>query len=222
MSRSRIFCLVIATACLAACGASGSGTSTTSVYPGSGAYGWVLKATGQTTSLSYGLSFVHASTPAVEYQIESGSAVLTDVRQVSNGSVNTARRTATGLSPYALVYIIGGDVRRVPLQADGKAPATQVLRAGSTDACLFVTDSNHQRIGPDDAAVAQGKTVFLDDAPRLRRAGHNLILGHLIQVRARTAADKRRVEQPSLDFAQCCTNRRSVPARGRHERPLPC
>ena len=146
MTPTRLTCL-LTTLSLAACGGGGSGSSGNSSVPSSGSYAWVLTASGPIAGLSYGLSFVHASTPTIQYQIEAGSAVLTDSRVVSSGSVDTTQRTASALTPYALVYIIGGDVRRVPLQANGKAPATQVQRAGSTDACKFLEDTNQQSIG---------------------------------------------------------------------------
>lgn len=140
--------LVLAAA-LAGCGGGGGGDSSgnAGAAPSSGAYAWVLKAQGPTASLSYGLSLVSRSQPGTEYQVEYGSSVLTDTRVVSSGSVDAANLKTSTLQPYALVYIVGGDVRRVPLQANGKLPSTQVQRAHSTSACTFLTDANDQPRG---------------------------------------------------------------------------
>ena len=133
---------------LVACGGGGGSNSggAAGTPPASGPYAWVLKAQGPTTSLTYGLSLLHAATPQTEYVVEFGSAVLTDTRVVSSGSVDAAGQKTGSLQPYALVYIVGGDVRRVPLQADGSAPATLVQRAHSTTACKFLVNGQEQTI----------------------------------------------------------------------------
>ena len=130
-------------AVLTGCGGGGGDSSgNAGAAPSSGPYAWVLKAQGPTASLTYGLSLVSRAQPGTEYQVEYGSSVLTDTRVVSTGSIDTANQTTGTLQPYALVYIVGGDVRRVPLQANGKLPSTQVQRAHSTTACKFLTDAN--------------------------------------------------------------------------------
>ncbi len=135
-------------ATLVACGGGGGSNSggSAGTPPSSGPYAWALKAQGPTLSLTYGLSLLHASTPGTEYVVEYGSSVLTDTRVVSAGSVDAAGRKTGSLQPYALVYIVGGDVRRVPLQANGSAPATLVQRAGSTTACNFLVNAQQQAI----------------------------------------------------------------------------
>jgi len=119
-------------------GGGGGGTGAVASVPTSGAYSWLLKASGPTNALQYALSLVHPSKPDTEYVIEFGSSVVTDARLVSGASVDTANRRATGLQPSVLVYIVGGDVRSVPTQADGTPPANHVQRAASTTACRFV------------------------------------------------------------------------------------
>ena len=140
---TRILALAVASA-LAACGGGGGDAGTTSAavtYPASGPYGWILKASGSTTALRYGLSLVHPSKPDTEYVIEVSSAAVTDGRLVSSGSVDGAALKAVSLRPSFLVYIVGGDVRSVPMEANGAAPSTRVQRAGSTSACKFVVDA---------------------------------------------------------------------------------
>jgi hypothetical protein len=140
--------VLAACAPLFACGGGGGSNSggAAGTPPASGPYAWVLKAQGSTSSLTYGLSLLHASTPQTEYVVEFGSSVLTDTRMVSSGSVDAANQKTSALQPYALVYIVGGDVRRVPLQANGSAPATLVQRANSTTACKFLVNAQGQSV----------------------------------------------------------------------------
>ncbi|MEO5690224.1 MAG: hypothetical protein ABIR54_22930 [Burkholderiaceae bacterium] len=142
------FAFVLAAA-LAGCGGGGGGDSSGNgdAPPSSGPYGWALKAQGPTTSLTYGLSLTSPARPGVEYTVEYGSSVLTDTRVVSSGSVDVANARTSVLQPYALVYIVGGDVRRVPLQANGKLASTLVQRAHSTTACKFLVDANKRPQG---------------------------------------------------------------------------
>ena len=141
--------LTMLAAGLSGCGGGGGGDSSGNgdAAPSSGPYAWVLKAQGPTGSLTYGLSLVSPSKPDTEYLVEYGSSVLTDTRVVSTGSVDAANSKTGALQPYALVYIVDGDVRRVPLQANGQLPSTLVQRAHSTTACHFVTDSYDHPLG---------------------------------------------------------------------------
>src|ERR1700748_600180 len=116
-----LFPAIALAAALAGCGGGGGGDSSgnADAAPTSGPYTWVLKAQGPTTSLTYGLSLVSPGKRGTEYMVEYGSSVLTDTRVVSAGSVDAANLKTGTLQPYALVYLVGGDVRRVPLQANG-------------------------------------------------------------------------------------------------------
>jgi hypothetical protein len=134
-------------ALLVACGSGGGGDSGTGPTqpntppPSSGLYSWLLKAEGATDSLKYGLSLVHPSDPNTEYVIEPANAAVTDAKLVASATVDTtALRTGT-LKPFALIYIVGGDVRRVSLEANGSAPASRVSKANTSSACAFVLDA---------------------------------------------------------------------------------
>jgi len=89
-----------------------------------------------------GVSLIHPGNPGVEYVIEPSSAAVGDLRVVTSGTVDASSQTVSNIKPYSLLYIFGGDVRRVPLVANGAAPATQVKQALSTAACFFVADAN--------------------------------------------------------------------------------
>ncbi len=124
-------------------GGSGGGSGSGSVsYPATGAFGWILKASGTTGAFSYGLSLVHPSKASTEYTIEVANANVSDARLLSGGSVNTSSLQVTALQPHSLIYIVGGDVRLLPMQANGAAPASRVQRAGSTSACRFELVAN--------------------------------------------------------------------------------
>lgn len=132
---------------LAACGGGGGGDAgspappTAPATPTSGTYAWLLKAVGATDNLQFALSLIHPQDSTTEVPIEAASAAVTDAKLVSSASVDaTALQTGT-LEPYALVYIVGGDVRRVPLRANGSAPAGRVQRAMTSSACRFVLEA---------------------------------------------------------------------------------
>jgi len=127
---------------LTACGGGSSNSSgAPAAPPPSGVYAWVLKAQGSTSALRFGLSLVHPAASRVEWVIEPASEVVTDAKVVASGTVDTAGQRVTAVEPFALIYIVGGDVRRVPLRANGQAPKPQVTRAQSTSACQFVLDA---------------------------------------------------------------------------------
>ncbi len=130
---------------LAGCGGGGGGDDaggSDQTFPASGAYGWVLKASGATSALKYGLSFVHPSKTSAEYVIEVARDVVSDVRVVASGTVDGARQRTSANQPYALVYIVGGDVRSVPLTANGADPKLRIQSAQSTSACEFTIEGN--------------------------------------------------------------------------------
>jgi hypothetical protein len=127
--------------------------------PATGVYAWLLKAEGATDHLKYGLSLIHPQDPATEVVIEPPNAAVTDSRLVATASVDTAALQSSPLEPYALVYIVGGDVRRVPLRADGTAPASRLQRANSSSACRFLLDA------PDYAAPENSRFVVSTAGP---------------------------------------------------------
>jgi hypothetical protein len=159
-SPSAVFLCVATSLVLSACGGGGGGSNpvvTPTTYPASGAYGWVLKASGPTGSLQYGLSLIHPGQADAEFVIEPASSVIRDAKLVVSGSVDTGAMRASAMQAYALLYIVGGDVRRIPMQADGTAPLSRIQRAQSTSACKFVIDAN-------DYASAQNSRFIVTTA----------------------------------------------------------
>ena len=127
-SLSAVFLCVATSLVLSGCGGGGGGSNpvvTPTTYPASGAYGWVLKASGPTGALKKGLSLVHPSQPDAEFVIERASDYVSDALLVSRGSVNAGALQVSSVQADALVSSRGGDVRWVPMQANGQSPVSQ-------------------------------------------------------------------------------------------------
>lgn len=168
ISRRTIATLGAVLPLLAACGGGGGGAGPSpdqdAAPPSSGTYTWVLKAQGATDALKYGLSLLHPSLPSTEFTIESGSSFVTDAKLALSGSVDTNRRVAESLTGNALLYIVGGDVRSVPLDANGQAPASRVQRAQSSSACGFEIDAQ-------DLAAPQNSRFIVSTANSMGQCG---------------------------------------------------
>ena len=132
--------LVAAAALLSACGGGGTSDPPPATTPASGFYQPVLKAQGPVDVPSFGLSLLHAAQPDIEFVIEPGA--VTDTRIVASGSVDAVAFKVTALQPQSLLYIVGGDVRRLPLSADGREALTRLQKAQTTSACRFVLDGD--------------------------------------------------------------------------------
>jgi len=142
--------VVAAAAALAACGGGGGGDAPAQgsveplpATPSSGTYAWLIKAEGSTASVDSskkGLSLVHPQQRDIEVVVEPAGTVVTDVKTLMAGRVDAAAPRIDALEPAALLYVLGGDVRHLPLRANGTAPAQRVQRAGTRSACLFVLD----------------------------------------------------------------------------------
>ena len=131
---------------LTACGGSLSATDPAlpggvpDAVPTSGAYTWVLKPTGAASAPRYGLSLIHPTAPTIEQVIEPASAALTDVKLLSAGALDIGAARVTDLRPQALLYLAAGDLRQVPLVANGNAPQGRVQRAQAINLCRFLVD----------------------------------------------------------------------------------
>ncbi|MBI5891547.1 MAG: hypothetical protein HZB47_12910 [Nitrosomonadales bacterium] len=138
--------VVIVTAMLAGCGGGGAANTSTPpsvvTYPATGTYSWTLPVRGALTAPTMGLSFVHPGDTSIEYVIEPAAAAISDVKEVSSGTVTVGGQTLSNIKPDSLLYIVAGEVRRIPLLANGIAPATQVKKTANISACKFVVAAN--------------------------------------------------------------------------------
>jgi len=175
---------------LAACGGGDSNDappppSAPLANPSSGSYGWTLKASGPTSALKHGLSLVHPSLPDNEYVIEVASEAITDTKLVLSGTVNAGQRSASAVQPHALLYIFGGDVRAVPMQANGASALSQVKRSNTNSACRFLLAAN-DHAAPDNSrfivstAGADGVCGTSDDGRAEVRLSAGATLGYSV------------------------------------------
>ncbi|MFM9917512.1 MAG: hypothetical protein ACKVOX_17045 [Rhizobacter sp.] len=124
---------------LSSCGGGGGHDGALTTFPTSGAYGWINKQVDSKVALS----LVHPSQPDNEYQIDTtGVANIFTTQLVSSGSVDTATQRVASIQPHTLLYIMDGQVRSVPLQANGDAPSSRVRHSSSTSACRFLKAAN--------------------------------------------------------------------------------
>ena len=147
---------------LTACGGGGGGSAVTvpvpaDVFPTSGNYAYALKAGGSTTNPTVGLSLIHPLERSAEYQIETVSANLTDVKLIYSGTVSPATQSVSGVLPTALLYITGGDAKRLPLLANGNSPKTNVQAAGATGLCKITLEANDYAAPFDSKYMATTK-----------------------------------------------------------------
>ena len=127
---------------LSSCGGGGGHDGGLTTFPTSGPYGWITKFVDSKVALS----LVHPSQPDNEYQIDTtGVANIFTTQLVSSGSVDTATQRVASIQPHTLLYIMDGQVRSVPLQANGDAPSSRVRRSSSTAARAGCSASGMRR-----------------------------------------------------------------------------
>lgn len=131
-------------ALLTSCGGGGGdpGGPPAATFPSAGIYGWLLKPSGGTANLTFGLSLVHPGSRGDEYEIEPVTTSITATAVASSGTVDAALGRVDNIASHALLYIAAGDVRWLPLTANGTAPAGRVVRASIANACAFLVQEN--------------------------------------------------------------------------------
>ena len=155
---------------LTACGGGGSGgtggsptpvpVNPIATFPMTGAYQRLFTAEGPNTALRTGLSLIHPNDRSVEYQIESTNANVTDSLVIRAGTVDVSTRKVSNLIADAVVYIVGGNVKRIPLAATGADPKAAIQEAGVTTLCEFVAESNSVTLQGSDFATPLSSTYF--------------------------------------------------------------
>jgi hypothetical protein len=111
-------------------------------YPSSGNYAWLMPVGGASSAPSMGLSLIHPGNKTTQYVIEPTYAAVADVKVVNSGMVDVVTQTVSNIKPDSLLYIVAGEVRRLPLAANGAAPASRIKKTGNINACKFVIDAN--------------------------------------------------------------------------------
>ncbi|MBX3654395.1 MAG: hypothetical protein KF686_09425 [Ramlibacter sp.] len=108
-----------------------------------------------------GLSLVHPSLPDVEVTTPWG--VGTGQHMLVSGLVSTAA-SVSNVTPVALLYLVNGDLKRIPLTASGASPLEAVKSAGASTLCHFVAsaddyenvNSSRYIVSTSSAGVSQG------------------------------------------------------------------
>ena len=134
---------------VAAGGGSGGGTTT---FPASGAYGWILKASGPTDALRYGLSLVHQSRSDTEYVIEAASLNVSDARLLSSGTVDTGTPSHAGCASFIGLHR-RGRCARCANAGQWLGTVVEGQRSQATSACRFVISVN------DDATPLNSRCI---------------------------------------------------------------
>ena len=134
-----------------------SGGSTTPVVttpaataiPNGGSFAHVLKLEGSTTAPRFGISLIHPADRSAEYVIEPPALNIPSPITMYSGTVDAANSKISNLTAHSLLYIAGGDVKRLPLTATGTSPKATLQVAGVTNLCNFVIDSYYRPEGTD-------------------------------------------------------------------------
>ncbi len=129
-------------------GGGGNGTSegalvASAIQPSaSGAYTWLITSQGLSDTKTNGLSLIHPAAPAIRHEIEPITSALIDLVPVLSGTLDAGVPAVRDIKPHSLLYIVDGDVRRIPLQANGSAPISSLKSALVNTACRFIIHAN--------------------------------------------------------------------------------
>ena len=137
--------------------AGGSGGSTAPVVttpaagsiPNSGRFALVLKVEGSTTAPRAGISLIHPADRSAEYVIEPPALNVPSPITMYSGTVDVVNSRVSNLTAHSVLYIAGGDVKRLPLAATGASPRAALQVAGVTNLCDFVIDNYVRPQGTD-------------------------------------------------------------------------
>ena len=117
--------------------------------PNSGSFALLVKVELKTVVAPAGFSLIHPADRSTEYVIEpvalNGSKPFT----LYSGTVDAVNSKVSNLSAHSLLYIAGGDVKRLPLAATGVSPKAALQVAGVTNLCDFVINNNGRPQGTD-------------------------------------------------------------------------
>lgn len=158
--------LGLMTAQLVGCGGGGgNGTSegalvASAIQPSSsGAYTWLITSQGLSDTKTNGLSLIHPAAPAIRHEIEPITSALTDLVPVLSGTLDAGVPAVRDIKPHSLLYIVDGDVRRIPLHANGSAPISSLKSALVNTACRFIIHANDYSAPDNSRYIVASKGV---------------------------------------------------------------
>ena len=117
--------------------------------PSSGNFAPLFKAEGLTAAPRFGISLIHPADRSTEYVIEPPALSVSSPLTLYSGTVDAVNSKVSNLLAHSLLYIAGGDVKRLPLAATGSHPKAALQVAGATNLCDFVVDSFYRPQGTD-------------------------------------------------------------------------
>ena len=154
--------ILISSSALFGCGGGGGGDATTgsaaappvtaaplTPIPSSGNFALLYKVEGLTTAPRSGVSLIHPADRSTEYVIEPPALNVSSPITIYSGTVDAVNSKVSNLSAHSLLYIAGGDVKRLPLTATGTHPKAALQVAGATNLCDFVVDNFYRPQGTD-------------------------------------------------------------------------
>ena len=157
---------VVALAALSACGGGGGSSTTTTAatvpvtqpaaglsatgFPNTGVYQLLLTSQGANTARSTGISLIHPNDRTVEYQIEAPVSASLGYLMMSSGTADVPNKRVFNIQQHSVLYIVGGDIKRLPLQALGTTPKAGLQAAGVSNLCAFAVDTNFATPGGMD------------------------------------------------------------------------
>ena len=134
-------------------------TPITGSIPSSGNFALLFKVEGPTGTPYSGISLIHPADRSTEYVIEPAAFSLSSPITLFSGTVDATNSKVSSLLAHSLLYIVGGDVKRLPLAAIGATPKAALQVAGATNLCDFVTESFYRPQGTDYGAPLASKYV---------------------------------------------------------------
>lgn len=119
------------------------------LIPNTGTFAPLFRTEGPTNTPRFAISLVHPADRSTEYAIEPAALDVSSPLTLYSGTVDAANFKVNNLAAHSLVYIAGGDVKRLALTATGANPKAALQTAGVTNLCDFVFKNFRSPQGTD-------------------------------------------------------------------------
>lgn len=132
-------------------------TPQATAIPATGTFALVFKAEGPISAPLFGISLIHPADRFSEYMIEPPARNVSSPITLFSGTVDANNSKVSNLTAHSMLYIAGGDVKRLPLAATGASPKAALQVAGVTNLCDLVVDDFYKPQGADYATPLASK-----------------------------------------------------------------
>ena len=116
-------------------------------------------AEGPASATRFGISLIHPADRTTEYVIEPAALNVSSPLTIHAGVVDPVDSKVSSVTAHSLLYIAGGDVKRLPLAATGANPKAALQVAGASNLCDLVVDSFYKPQGTDYSAPLASKYI---------------------------------------------------------------